>query len=331
MHLIELSGDAAQMGTQHGTLLRKASRLPAPDPKMLRFAKECEKLMEQHAPHLLEELHALGKSAGWRFDALLTLSLTAPFDPRRVPEAACSVVAVLPERTADGRMIVGRNYDYYHDISKEGAATYRTYPQEGYASLGCSDIWVGRADGLNDAGLFVGIAALFLPWLQPGLAFWFIVRLALERCATVEEGVDLISSLPHAGSWTYLLADSSGRAAVLEPGPGGVSLRYPEDGLLVMTNHAVCPQLVGQEAYVPPDSRRRYRRLKELLGGEPNVDLEAVRTALRDHTGLVCAHGNPASERKFGTLWSLVGRPGDLQLEIAPGNPCLAGYKTISF
>ena len=87
MQLIELSGDAAQMGTQHGTLLRKASRLPAPDPKMLRFAKECEKLMEQHAPHLLEELHALGKSAGWRFDALLTLSLTAPFD--RAPGPGC--------------------------------------------------------------------------------------------------------------------------------------------------------------------------------------------------------------------------------------------------
>ena len=54
-------------------------------------------------------------------------------------------------------------------------------------------------------------------------------------------------------------------------------MRYAEDGLLVMTNHAVCPQHAGQEAYVPPDSRRSYRRLKELLGGEPNVDLEAVR------------------------------------------------------
>ena len=155
--------------------------------------------------------------------------------------------------------------------------------------------------------------------------------MALERCATVEEGVDLIRSLPHAGSWTYLLADSSGRAAVLEPGPKGVEVRYPEDGLLVLTNHAVCPQHAGQEVYVPTDSRRRYRRIKELLGGEPNVDLEAVREALRDHTGLVCAHGNPASGRKFGTLWSLAGRPGDLQLEISGGNPCMAGYKTISF
>ena len=93
------------------------------------------------------------------------------------------MVAVLPERTADGRIIVGRNYDYFHDVSKEGAAIYRTYPQDGNASLGCCDIWVGREDGLNDAGLFVGMAAIFVPWLQPGLVFWFIVRMALERCA----------------------------------------------------------------------------------------------------------------------------------------------------
>ncbi|MDY7041736.1 MAG: C45 family peptidase, partial [Chloroflexota bacterium] len=239
--------------------------------------------------------------------------------------------AVLPERTADGRPIVGRNYDYFHDISEEVATTYRTYPEGRYASLGDCDIWVGRDDGLNEAGLFVGMASSFLPGVQPGPTFWFIMRMILDRCATVDEGLELMYNVPHAGSWTYLLADRSGKAVVVEPTVEGIELRYPEDGLLVMTNHAVCPAWAGKENFLPPDSHPRYDRLRQLLGGDKLIDVEDVKQALRDHEGLVCSHGAHFPDRKFGTIWSVVGRPGERQLDIAAGFPCQAEYRTVSF
>jgi hypothetical protein len=233
----------------------------------------------------------------------------------------------------DGRPIVGRNYDFFHDVSEEGATTTRTYPAGRYASLGDCDIWVGREDGLNEAGLFVGIAAFFVPGVQPGLTFWLIARMVLDRCATVDEGVALIQSVPHAGSWTYLLADRSGRAAAVEPTVAGVAVRYPdpEGGLLIMTNHAVCPAWAGREAFVPPDSHPRYNRLRELLGGDKRVSVDDVKQAMRDHEGLVCSHGAHFPDRRFGTLWSVVGQPGDRQLDIAAGYPCQAEYQTVSF
>ncbi len=328
MHRVELRGDYKEMGHQQAPPL-KGWQIPPPEPKMLRFAKQCEDLMMQHAPELVQEIQGIAEAARLDYDALLAFTVTIPFDPEDVH--GCTVLAIAPERTADGRPIVGRNYDFFHDTSEEPATTYLTYPDGRHASVGNCDIWVGREDGLNEAGLFVGQAAFFMPGLQPGLTFWFIVRLLLDRCATVDEGLDLILGLPHAASWTYLLADAAGKAAVVEPSVHGIEVRYPEDGLLVMTNHAVCPRWVGREAFVPPDSHPRYHRLRELLGGDHPVDVKTVKAALRDHDGLVCSHGAHFPNRKFGTLWSVVGRPGERQLDIATGSPCQAEYQTIQF
>jgi hypothetical protein len=295
---------------------------------MLRFARQCEEVVKQYAPELLDEVRGLAEAAELEYEVLMTLILTVPFEPQDVP--SCTVLAITPERTADGRPIVGRNYDFFHDVSEEVATTYCTYPKGRYASLGDCDIWVGRDDGLNEAGLFVAMARFFYPGLQPGLTFWLIVRFLLDRCATVDEGLELILNVPHAQSFTYLLADRFGKAVVVEPTVEGIEVRYPQDGLLVMTNHAVCPAWAGKEAFVPPDSHPRYNRLRELLGGDGLIDTEAVKQALRDHEGLVCSH-QMVLGRKLGTLWSVVGRPGERQLDIAAGHPCQAEYRTVSF
>jgi hypothetical protein len=337
MHRVELRGGYQEMGRQQGTPLQGWD-LGAPEPKALRFAKQCEEQIGRYAPELLEEIRGVATAADLDYDALLTFTITIPFDPAEIPTGSCTVLAVLPEHTADGRTIVGRNYDYFYDESEEGATTFCTYPMGRFASIGNCDIWVGREDGLNEAGLFVGQAAFFMPGLQPGFTFWFILRLLLDRCRTVEEGLELLHQIPHAASWTYLLADRFGQAAVVEPTIEGIEVRYPEDGLLVLTNHAVCPRWAGKEAFVPPDSHPRYNRLRQLLGGGgpsaqqrgKGIDIHDVKLALRDHEGLVCSHGEHF-DRKFGTLWSVVGRPGERHLEIAAGSPCQTEYQTVSF
>lgn len=332
MEKIILRGSHRDMGHQQGALLKSDGfRLPPPDQGMPAFAGECEEIMRRHCPELLEELGGLGEAAGLDHDALMTLSITAPYDPDDLPQRACTVLAVLPGRSAEGRTIVGRNFDFFHDVSAESAATYTAYPDKGYASLGNCDIWTGREDGVNEAGLFVGQAAFFRQGLKPGITFWFIVRMLLERCATVGEALDLVSGLPHSAGWTYLLADSSGDAAVVEPTGSGVAVRRARDGLLLLTNHAVCPECAGSESWVPPDSRPRYERLRSLLGGEGKVDRAMVRSALRDHTGMVCSHGAHFPDRRFGTLWSVLGAPGERSLEIAAGNPCGSEYVMTEF
>lgn len=332
MNRIILRGSHREIGHQQGALLRREGfSLPPADERMMPFARECSELMQLHCPELLEELEGIGESAGLDRDALLALSITAPYDPDDLPHKACTVLAVLPERSRDGCTIVGRNFDFFHDVSAESATTYTTYPVSGYASLGNCDIWTGREDGINEAGLLVGQAAFFRRGLKPGITFWFMVRMLLDRCATVCEALELLSVLPHPASWTYLLADRSGDAAVVEPTHSGVAVRRARDGLLLLTNHAVCPECKGLEDWVPPDSHPRYQRLEFLLGGRGKVDRAMVRSALRDHGGLVCSHGDHFPDRRFGTLWSVLGSPGERSLEIAAGNPCESEFVPVEF
>ncbi len=171
-------GTPLEMGRQLGLGLKQAGmKLGPPKPKVLRFARRCEELVAQHAPELLEELRGLAEASEQDYDAVLAVNLTAPFDPQELP--ACTVLAVSPERSADGRPIVGRNYDFFYDVSGDVATTCWTYPTGHYAHVGDSDIWVGRDDGLNEAGLFVGIASIFLEGMQPGIVFWLVVRMLL--------------------------------------------------------------------------------------------------------------------------------------------------------
>jgi hypothetical protein len=323
---LDLSGTYAQIGQQHGQALAEGGdlTLPPPKPEVLPFVRQCEEVMEAFSPGLLEEMRALAKAAGIDSDALAAISITAPLSQTGFP--SCTVLAVMPERTADGRLIFGRNCDFVYDMPPSVA--YRTYPEGRYASLGCCDIWIGREDGLNEAGLFVGVSATMLPGYQPGLTFWFVVRVILDRCATVDDGLALIQSVPHAQSRNFLLADRSGKAVVAEATIDGVEVREPEDGLLVITNHAASPALASQEAFVPPDSHPRYDRVRELLGGSEPVDVDAVKAALRDHQGFVCAHWPDGTG---GTLWSLIGHPDERAFELAEGHPCDTPYNMVSF
>ena len=335
MYRIKLSGTYYEMGLEQGRSLREVGfSLPPPEKKALHFAKRCEEIIGQYMPELLDEIRGVADGAEIDYDAIMTLTTTAPFDPDEMP--GCSIVAVVPERTVDGRTIIGRNFDMFEDVSKEGATTYRTYPEAHYASVGNCDIWVGRWDGLNEAGLFTGTTALFLPSPKPSLpgpVGWFTGRYILDRFATINEAVEFIRSLPSTGSGGRLIADSSGKAVVIESSVEGREIRYPQDGLLILTNHAVCPAFAGKDRHSEgyADSRARYTQLYELLHGTKVIGVRKVKNAMSDHEVGVCSHKVDSSGRKDSTIWSVVARPGKREVDIAEGHPCRVKYRTVHF
>jgi hypothetical protein len=235
----------------------------------------------------------------------------------------------MPERSADGKILVGRNYDFFYHISKDGAATYATYPEKGYASLGNCDIWVGREDGLNEKGLFIAMTATFLPGIQAGLAFWFIVRMILDRCATVDEALDLMRSIPHAQSRNYLIADKSGKAVIVEASIQGIETREAINGLLVTTNHNLCPAFVGKQMFIPQSSPSRYQFLQNLP--EACISIDGLKAALNNREQGVCAD-EIIDGQGMGTLWSIVGHLDQRQFDLAEGTPSgTMAYHTLTF
>ena len=140
----------------------------------------------------------------------------------------------------------GRNYDYF----KNPTMVTVSHPKDGYASIACSDMShfgysleklpvslaaklnclasiYAPVDGINEKGLCTSIMALPKQASQQDspkhdVGTTIIMRLWLDRCATVQEALDLLETVDvrhdaTVGSgYHYMLADANGDCAVVE-------------------------------------------------------------------------------------------------------------------
>ena len=176
-------------------------------------------------------------------------------------------------KKADGEgYFFGRNYDYF----KNPTLVTISHPKDGYASIACSDMShfgysleklptsflkklsclaaiYAPVDGMNEKGLCTSIMALpkqasRQETEKPNVGTTLIMRLWLDRCATVEEALALLETVDvrhdaTVGSgYHYMIADALGNSAVVEfdPNDGWKTLvtRKPEgQNWMHVTNH----------------------------------------------------------------------------------------------
>jgi hypothetical protein len=162
-------------------------------------------------------------------------------DPTRY---GCSSFAA---RTSDGDILFGRNFDY----PETDTVIIYTDPENGYASYAVADLAVmgigygagmvspdshlGRfmmtatpyvvCDGVNEAGLGISTLELDIGEIhqdagRPDLFVYNAVRVILDRCATVDEAIDLLNAYDihthNDVSQHLFIADKSGRSVVIE-------------------------------------------------------------------------------------------------------------------
>ena len=166
----------------------------------------------------------------------------------------------------------GRNYDYF----KNPTMVTVSRPKKGYASIAVSDMshfgysldklpekFLSRlsclaavyapVDGINEKGLCTSIMALPKQAAQqdtpkPNVGTTIIMRLWLDRCATVQEALDLLAAVDvrhdaAVGSgYHYMVADANGDCAVVEfdKDDGWKTMivrKDPEANYMLVTNH----------------------------------------------------------------------------------------------
>jgi len=198
--------------------------------------------------------------------------------------------------TGDGYFF-GRNYDFFKNPS---LVTF-SRPKNGYMSVAVSDMShfgygleklpdsfikkvlclasvYAPVDGMNEKGLCTSIMALpKMPAQQSSgkhsVGTTIIMRLFLDRCATVDEALQLLSELDvkhdvKAGSgYHYMVADASGKCAVIEFDPNDgwktMIVRKPEESnFMHVTNHLLSPKYyteVPDEKVGNPHSKSWWR------------------------------------------------------------------------
>ena len=181
-------------------------------------------------------------------------------------------------KNADGEgFLFGRNYDYF----KNPTMVTVSHPKKGYASIACSDMShfgyslekvpdsflasfsclaaiYAPVDVINEKGLCTSIMALPKQASQqdtekPNVGTSVIMRLWLDRCATVQEALDLLETVDvrhdaTVGSgYHYLVADADGDCAVVEfdkeDGWKTMIVSKPEgENSMLVTNHLLSPK-----------------------------------------------------------------------------------------
>lgn len=175
----------------------------------------------------------------------------------------------------------GRNYDYF----KNPTLVTFSYPKNGYASIGVSDMShfgykldklpdsffskllclasiYAPVDGINEKGLCTSIMALPKQPAQQEtgkhkVGTSIIMRLFLDRCATVDEALALVSQLDirhdaAVGSgYHYMVADANGDCAVIEfdkeDGWKTMIVRKEEGAnSMLVTNHLLSPKYYSE-------------------------------------------------------------------------------------
>ena len=346
--LIEVKGDAFECGRQHGEQtvdliqfnLEGYWRLFELNAGLgraavLEQARQYLDPIKAYAPRLLEEMRGIAEGAGVSLDEILALNCrTEILSMGTIPACGeCTAVFVAPEATANGHALVAQNWDW-SNVLRGGTVLLRVEQPGQPVVLTLTEAGMVGKIGFNSAG--VGVMTNFLRYdhRRVGVPFHVILRDALNA-SRLGLAVAAVYRGARADSGNYLLAHADGEAIDLEATPSDVGFLYPEDGLLVHTNHFITPRLqVGDVGILESEhTLLRYGRAMHLLRAQVGrITVETLKNVFRDHFNRpysICRHPNPglAEIERGATLASTIVDLSAGEMYVAMGEPCKTDYQ----
>ncbi|MFX0150692.1 MAG: C45 family autoproteolytic acyltransferase/hydrolase, partial [Candidatus Hodarchaeota archaeon] len=243
MKNLKLEGSYYEMGTQLGKMIRGRLELPEADAKKQEWASNCESVMRQYTPELLEELQGIADAANLektRVNAIILYdcSYIKSFYSAASPIHHCTVFVIPREQTVSGKPVIARNYDYLTEV-REYFAIHRIHPTNKVRNILFTDHYVGGYGGVNEAGLACGctLAAYYNGSLKPAMMINMLMRWMLDTFRDTEDAVAFLEEVPISEGSIYVIADKNGVNARVEATPDKVCSTYAKDEFLIATNH----------------------------------------------------------------------------------------------
>ncbi len=207
------------------------------------------------------------------------------------PVVGCTAFAASDAFTADGNLIIGRNFDFeagrHFDTNK---LIGLVRPLDGHAFLSVS--WPGMSGavtGLNAEKIFCSLNGAHSEDRDNiGTPVSLIVRRVLQYAGTIDEAVEIIREGRVFVSDSYLIADGkTGRAVVVEKSPGKSAVREMTEHAIIQANHFQSDTFAkdaGNLRYMEDGtSVARHARLTELVEAQRGtLDPESAVAILRD-------------------------------------------------
>ncbi len=240
----------------------------------------------------------------------------------------CSSFATWGEQSADGELIVGRNFDFYvgDDFAKNKIVLF-VEPTEGYrfASVSWSGM-MGVLSGMNERGLTVTINAAkgAIP-LSSAMPISLLTRQILQYASNIDEAYQIAQNAETFVSESILIGSAvDGCAAVIEKSPSKISIYRANSSHIVCTNHyqseAFSRDEDNLENIATSDSPYRHKRLSQMLQELSPIDTKDAVFMLRNRYGLDgkdIGLTNEKSINQFIAHHSVVFQPSQLRMWVS--------------
>ncbi|MBF0199623.1 MAG: peptidase C45, partial [Planctomycetes bacterium] len=207
---------------------------------------------------------------------------------------ACTALASWGDRSKDGEVLIGRNFDFYvgDDFAKNKMISFY-HPTEGHAFAMVT--WggmVGVVSGMNEAGLTVTLnAAKSDVPTSAKCPVSLVARLILQHAGSISEAISIAQQHETFVAEIFLIGSAKdGEAVCIEKSTHQTEVFHsPKEDLLAVTNHFQSPayskRSLTMENIKESASLYRLHRLEELAQQTTQHTPQTMASILRNRYG----------------------------------------------
>jgi predicted choloylglycine hydrolase len=207
----------------------------------------------------------------------------------------CSSFAAWGNKTEDGSLILGRNFDFYagDDFAKDKIVAF-VNPKEGYPFMMVT--WagmIGACSGMNNEGLTITINAgkSKIPLIAK-TPISILTREILQYAATIDEAIAIAKKRQVFVSESIMIGSANDKKAILiEVSPNNFGVfDVQNSNQLLCSNHFQSENLKNNDRnkyqITNSHSKYRYDRMVELFDENPKISPKIASEILRNKEGL---------------------------------------------
>ena len=223
----------------------------------------------------------------------------------------CSSMAVWGDKTDDGSLLIGRNFDFYagDEFAEDKIIAFVT-PEKGYSYM--SVTWggmIGVVSGMNVEGLTITINAgkSEIP-LVAKTPISILAREILQYAKNIEEAIAIAKSKEVFVSESIMIGSASDKRAVLiEVSPEKFGIyEVQNNNQLICSNHFQSDTYLTDKRNLnhieESHSKYRFERMEELLDAENKMTPTKMANILRNKEGLNDAKIGYGNEKALNQL-----------------------------
>ncbi len=183
----------------------------------------------------------------------------------------------------------------FRDIGRQQGEIYRK-----------NNLFYDPDDAINDKGLFIGLTFAHDNKWSYGLSCTHMIKLIAETCPTVKDALKVFKRVPLCYPKNFFIADDKGNMAVVEhTSSKRFRIVYPENGVLIHTNHYLDAGLAKEDRVLAEEPShntfvRYYEALRKINQRKEKFQLSDIMKILGNTSSCVCQTGP-----NFQTIWSL--------------------------